>query len=181
MSDEPAFTYPVNVRTLAKLGRRERYIAETPVMVAIAAEYDLFGVSHFEATMLVQPWKSRGVRMEGTVRATVEQPCAATGEPLTQSVDEQFERLFVPEGSRLAKPQLDEAGEMVLDPEGDDAPEAFTGDSLDLAAVWLEHFGLGLDPFARADDVPKTQAAAAESRPSPFAALAALKVGKSDD
>ena len=64
---------------------------------------------------------------------------------------------------------------MILDPMGDDIPDTFIGDSLDLAGPWLETFALGIDPFARIDGAEFSNENIDSERESPFAALAALK------
>ncbi|MEL6750944.1 MAG: DUF177 domain-containing protein [Pseudomonadota bacterium] len=170
------FTQPVNVRTLPKKGRREAFSASTDEATAIAMLYDLDAVETFVCRAEIAPWKGRGVRVRGTVEASIVQPCAITAEPLHRKVNEEFEALYVPEGSRLARPDALVNGELVLDAEGADPPEVFTGDSLDMAEIWLEHFALGLDPFARADDAElEAPEPPTDDAPNPFAALAALK------
>ena len=175
MSELP-FSRPVNVRTLPKKGRRESFEANATEASAIAELYDLHAVETFTCRAEIAPWKGRGVRVRGRVDATTVQPCAITTDPLRRSISETFEALYVPEGSRLARPDALVDGELVLSAEGDDPPETFTGDSLDLAEIWLEHFALGLDPFARIEGATlDAEPLDAEENPSPFAALAALK------
>jgi uncharacterized metal-binding protein YceD (DUF177 family) len=177
MSEEQPFSHPVNVRTLPKKGRRERYEAPDSVCAKIAAAYDLIGVAVFAAKAEIAPWKGRGVRVRGEIIASLSQPCAATSEPLDVAMNETFEATYVPEGSRLTKPRLNEVGEMVLDAEGEDPPEVFTGDSLDLANIWLEQFALCLDPFARVEGASPLESITDDepAKENPFAALAALK------
>lgn len=177
MSQEQPFSHPVNVRTLPKKGRRERYEAPQAVRAGIAEAYDLISVTAFAARAEIVPWKGRGVRVQGEITADLTQPCAATSEPLDVAMSETFEATYVPEGSRLIKPQLNDMGEMVLNAEGEDPPEVFTGDSLDLAEIWLEQFALTLDPFARVEGASLPESAADEepANENPFAALAVLK------
>ena len=86
-------------------------------------------------------------------------------------INEAFETILVPANSKLAAPP---SPEMVLDAEGDDPPETFEGDTIDLAEVWMEFLALAIDPFPRAPgaELPET---ADDPKPSPFAALAALR------
>ncbi|MEL6504386.1 MAG: DUF177 domain-containing protein [Pseudomonadota bacterium] len=182
MEDEQRpFTLPINVRTLPKRGRVVNFEANADQAAAIATENDLVSVEAFTATATVQPWKGQGVAVTGRVQASVTQPCAVSAEAVADTVDEEVDMIFVPQDSKLAKPRLNEEGEWVLSVEGDDPPETFVGDSIDLATVWLEHFTLGLDPFLRApgasfDSAPEQ---AEQDKESPFAALAALKNGQS--
>lgn len=186
--DETAFTFPVNVRTLPRKGRHLKYSADEAARAKIAAAYDLEAVTSFEATCHISPWKRDGVKMEGRVKAAIVQPCAVTSEPLDNRVDEDVDMIFVPEGSKLARPRTNDEGEWVFDVEGDDLPDTFTGDSIDLAEVWLEFFAMGIDPFARKDGVDFAEGVGAKFAPdanlveseSPFAALAGLKTQNKD-
>ena len=172
--DQP-FTLPINVRTLPKKGQNVPYLADNDVRAHIAQTYDLISVESFKAHAVLAPWKRDGVEVRGTIDVQLTQPCAISGEPLSVRVQEDLEALFVPEGSRLSKPRKDDEGELIFDVEGDDLPDTFTGDSIDVAAVWLEFFGLGLDPFARIEGAELDVGLIDDPEDSPFAALAALK------
>ncbi|MEN0040558.1 MAG: DUF177 domain-containing protein [Pseudomonadota bacterium] len=174
MSDLP-FSHPVNIRTLPRRGRTETFTADEDQRAAIADDQDLIAVKSFNASAIVRPWKKDGVMIEGRVRAECVQLCAVTGDPLTSDIDEDFSAVFAPVGSKLLKPTLDSEGELVLDAEGEDPPEPFTVDSIDLAEVWLEFLSLGIDPFARIPGAELEQSEAQTGETSPFAALAALK------
>ena len=176
---ELPFSEPVNVRRLPKKGERLQLSLTDDVKKHLLSEYDLLGVDQFHCEAIVSPWKKNGVRVEGRVTAQLTQPCAVTGEPLQTKLDEFIEALFVPEGSKLALPRLDERGEIVLDAEGDDLPETFSGDSIDLAEIWMEFFALGYDPYARMDGVELDPDLVGDGeigeKASPFAVLEALK------
>lgn len=175
--NDRAFSYPLNVKTLPKKGARERYEAAGDVLDSLANSYDLDAVQSFTADAEISHWKARGFRISGQVDAVVVQPCAVSGEPLEVTISEPVDATYVPTGSPLAKPRLDNAGELIFDAEGADIPDEFDGTILDLADVWLEHFALGLDPFARAEgaEFDAETAGANDRTASPFAALAALK------
>ncbi len=176
MTDKP-FSHPINVKTLPRKGARERYEAPPEIRDAIASAYDVDAVSSFIASAEISHWKARGFRISGQVDALVIQPCAVTGEPLEVTVSEAVDATLVPTGSPLAKPRLDDAGELIFDAEGDDIPDEFDGTILDLADIWLEHFALGLDPFARAEgaEFESDTDEVNNGKASPFAVLAALK------
>ena len=176
IDDELPFSQPVRVRGLPSRGLYLTYEADDEVAERIARENDLISVADFIATARVKPWQRDGVRVSGKVSAKLVQPCAVTGEPLETSLDEPFEITFVPEDSRLAKPRRSEDSEWILDPEGDDVPDTFNGDTIDLAGLWLETFVLGLDPFARIDGAELPEAATNTVQDSPFAALEQLKL-----
>ena len=173
MSEGLPFEHTVNVRTLPRNGREERREANDKERAAIARHLGVESVKRakFEADVL--PWKRDGIRIAGHLSVDLVQACVVSLEPVPEAVDEPFEALLVPEGSRLATPEPASA-EMMLDADGDDAPETFEGDTIDLAAVWMEFLALAIEPFPRA---PGAELAVdeGEAKPSPFAALAALK------
>ncbi len=174
------FSVPVNVRRLPRKGVSQAYSATDEVALALARRFELIEVARFECEAIVTPWKKDGIKIVGSVKAAVVQPCAVSADPLEATVWEEIDAIYVPEGSRLARPKMNEEGEIVLDPEGDDLPETFAGDVLDLADVWLEFFALGLDPFARLEGASLAGSDADAGDPedagnSPFAALAQLK------
>lgn len=170
-----AFEYPFKVRKLARKGQHIRFSADADVCQRIARDYDLIEVKSFDVECKIMPWKSDGVEVSGTVKADVIQPCAVSAEPLPQRIREEIAFIFLPEGSRLLRPPRFEEQEMILDPMGEDVPETFSGDSLDLADPWLETFALGIDLFARIEGAEFSTDKLDSERESPFAALAALK------
>ncbi len=64
--------------------------------------------------------------MRGRIDAEIVQSCVVTLEPLTNSIAEEVDTIFVPKNSRLARIQLDDSGEMLLDAEGADSPEVLS-------------------------------------------------------
>lgn len=173
------FELKVNVRTLPNKGQLVRHTATEEERSEIAVSLGLIGVSVFEGDCHLTPWKRDGVKLSGTVKADIVQPCAVTLEPLDIQLVEPFELVFVPEGSKLARPPVDEDGEIVFDPEGDDLPDTFVGDAIDVASVWMEFMALGIDPFARKPGaelpVPDGANGSETGAASPFAVLSQLK------
>jgi uncharacterized metal-binding protein YceD (DUF177 family) len=98
-----------------------------------------------------------------------------TLEPVSSKIDESVEHIFVPEGSKLARMVTNEEGEIVLDPNGPDIPDQFTGDSIDVGATVAEFAALAIDPYPRKSDIEFTDTTEnepeEEKRPSPFAVL----------
>lgn len=142
-------SFEASVARLPKKGMPLKLEADSAQREALAREHDLSAVERFEADLLVTPWKRDGVKIVGSVRADIIQACVVTLEPIPSHVDEDVESVFLPEGSRLARPDRLEAGEMVLDAEGPDAPELFSGDTIDVGQLAEEFFALGVDPYPR--------------------------------
>lgn len=172
---EAAFSFEVKVRKLPGKGYRLNYVASAEVCRQLATDYDLTEVSSFAVEGNITPCNRQTLRFVGAVCAKIIQPCAITGDPLNQNIREEMDITFVQEGSRSARQQSLDGQEVVVDLLEEDLPEVYSGDSIDLAPIWLEHFVLGIDPFAHLDDavaeVPELQA----TDDSPFSVLRSLK------
>lgn len=151
--DESAIAFPVHVARLPKSGMRVTIEADAGQRAALAAAHDLLAVERFVARLEVTAWKKGGVRVAGRVEAGVVQECVVTLEPVSATVDEAVAATFLPEGSRLAVPVYSAEGEILLDPEGDDSPELFAGDTVNVGKLAEEFFALGIDPYPRKQGV----------------------------
>jgi uncharacterized metal-binding protein YceD (DUF177 family) len=172
------FSHLVSVARLPRSGMPLKLVATAKECAALAEAHDLLGVASFNANLLITSWRGEGVKVKGTILASITQECGITLEPLEAVVNNEFEATYVPEGSKLARVQTDENGEMLLDAEGPDAPETFVGESLDVGQVAEEFFELGINPYPRKDGATfdtVDEADEAPSNVSPFAKLAALR------
>jgi len=139
----------VNVARLPARGMPVTIEADSRQREALARVHSLLAVDRLDVELTVTAWKRGGVRIAGRVKAAIRQECIATLEPIHEIVDEEIAALFVPEGSKLALPRLSHEGEIVLDAEGDDAPETFSGDEIDVGQLAEEFFALGINPYPR--------------------------------
>ncbi len=173
----PETRHDVRVSRLAQAGHDVRVEWDEGQRRALASFLSVPAIESFVATVAVTPFGRGGAAVRGSIRAEIVQESIVTLEPVRQSVRDDVARTFLPEGSSLLRPSLDEAGEMELDPEGEDPPDPFTGDTVDLGAVLVEALALAIDPYPRAgseafeDRNPPPE----DEKVSPFAALAALK------
>lgn len=140
-------SFEVHVARLPQKGLPVVIEAAEPQRKALAAVHGLLSVEGYRAEMLVTAWKRNGVKISGRVVADITQSCVVTLEPVAAHIDEAVEGVFLPQDSKLAR--LDQDGEMLLDAEGPDSPEVFTGDTIDAGALAEELFGLALDPYPR--------------------------------
>ena len=159
-----------------------RIVREEPVTVEasekeraeIAEALDLLSLDSLTAELVVRPWKSEGVRVIGTVRAALTQACVVTLEPVASTVEEEFDVRLHPDAAAVSTP-----AQVEVDVEAADPPELLEGDTVDVGAIALEHFVLGIEPYPRIEgavfDIEDEDGAAEVDEPSPFAALAALK------
>ncbi|MFD1797614.1 DUF177 domain-containing protein [Paracoccus aurantiacus] len=138
---------------------------------AIAAEMELSDLPKLRFTGRVRARGSDEWVLDGTLRATVVQPCVVTLDPVTTPLEEQVSLVFSP---HVTTPEEDEI-EM-----GDETIEPL-GQWIDLGAIALEALALALPTHPRKDGAELPEAAAdddagaasAETR-KPFAGLADL-------
>lgn len=173
-SDAP-FSYLVKVGHISANAVQVRVEADERERAALARLWNVEAVNSLSAELQIARWKKDGVRIKGTVSGEIVQSCVVTLEPVVSRLDSELEQIFVPEGSKLARIVTDEAGEMVLDPDGPDLPEAFTGDTIDAGALVSEFAALAIDPYPKKDGVEFAGHlegdAVEDAKPSPFAVL----------
>ncbi|PWW03436.1 uncharacterized protein DUF177 involved in 23S rRNA accumulation [Hoeflea marina] len=178
MSEAP-FSHLVKVGRISSRPATVTLTADAADLRRLAATWSVPEVLEFTATLALSRWKRDGVRIKGHVAARILQECVVTLEPVETAVDEDFETIVVPEDSKLARMEPDSAGEIFLDPEGPDLPDTYAGDSVDIGAIAAEFAALGIDLYPRKPGVAFTSAVdepdPVERKPSPFAALKALK------
>jgi uncharacterized metal-binding protein YceD (DUF177 family) len=183
-SKDKSFSYPVHVQGLSSKPVLIHIEAGPDELQDMQERWGLIGLGPVTADVEVSRWKRDGVRIKGHVRADIVQSCIVTLEPIESGIDERFEALFVPENSKLARYDTDENGEMVFDPEGPDAPETFTGDTIDVGTVCEEFIVLAIDPYPRKEgakfETETENDIAPEEKSSPFAKLEGWKPAKRD-
>jgi uncharacterized metal-binding protein YceD (DUF177 family) len=174
-------SFSVNVATLPSSGYALSLRPNGQEREALAKAAGVTALHELEADIVLRRWRRDGVEIKGELRARAEQPCVVTLEPVFQDIREPLRATFLPEHSALAVPVERHDRELVLDPEGDDPPDTFEGDSIDVWPFILEMLMLAIDPFPRApgaelapaaDDAGEQPESAEES---PFAVLRALK------
>ncbi|WP_378942980.1 YceD family protein [Mesorhizobium sp. ANAO-SY3R2] len=142
-------SFPVNVARLPQKGQPVVVDADASQRAALAEAHGLLSVERYRADLVVTKWKRNGVKVSGRVEAEITQACIVTLEPVETKIDEDVEAVFLPEDSKLGREGFHVGGEILLDAEGPDSPETFSGDSIDVGALAEEFFGLGVDPYPR--------------------------------
>jgi uncharacterized metal-binding protein YceD (DUF177 family) len=125
-----------------------------------------------EAVFDLAPLAGDGVRVSGSVAASVEQSCVVTLEPVLNQVDEKVDLVLVRPGAApppRATVDVDATGEH-------DTPDILPDGVVDLGAIATEFLLLGIDPYPRKPEA-NFEAPQVDDDPAgrPFAALAALK------
>lgn len=145
-------SFDVTVARLPKNGMPVTIEANEGQRSALAEVHGLLSVEKFRADLMITGWKRNGIRVEGRVKADIVQACVVTLDPVPESIDEEFSAVFLPETSKLGRESFDIGGEILIDVEGPDSPETFSGDRIDVGALAEEHFGLAIDPYPRKKD-----------------------------
>lgn len=173
--EKPAFSYPVKVGNISANAVEVRLEAGPEELKALAQVWQVDAVHALTSTLQIGRWKKDGVRVRGRVEARIVQSCVVTLEPVETLIDEPVEAIFIPEGSKLARAVANDNAEMMLDPDGPDLPETFSGDTIDVGLVVAEHAALAIDPYPRKPDAvfgDRIESTAEDDvRPNPFAVL----------
>lgn len=171
----PPWSVPITVHEVSETGRRFELVADQNVRAAVAQAIGVQALPRLEATFDVTRHGRAGLRVAGQVSATVQQACVVTLEPVENTVEEAVDLLFTPPAA--ATPDDGAGTRKRVAP--DEAPEAMSGESVDLGSIATEFLTLGLDPYPRKPGVVFEAPATADEGAHPFAALAALKKGRS--
>ncbi len=154
-------------------GERMDLTADETERARIAERLRLESLSRMEAHVMLGRDGDR-VRAEGRVRASLEQSCVATGQPVAEHVDEPFEIVFVPE------PQDGRPDEEIELSEEECDTVFYDGSAIDLGTAIADSLALSINPYPRsaeADEALKEAGVLNEEQAGTFAALAALKKG----
>jgi uncharacterized metal-binding protein YceD (DUF177 family) len=148
------------IELIADQGERER----------IAERLGLRSLSRLDAHVTMEREKDR-IRARGRLRASLDQSCVATGEPVAGHVDEPFEIVFVPEPREGRSDQEIELGAVDCD------TVFYDGDAIDLGTAVADTLALSIDPYPRspnAEDALREAGVMSEAEAGPFGALAKL-------
>ncbi|MFP5433874.1 MAG: DUF177 domain-containing protein, partial [Alphaproteobacteria bacterium] len=108
----------------------------------------------------------------GRIRATLSQPCVATGLPVPEQIDSDFLLRFIVEGTDVI-----DSDELELDVEDCDTI-GYDGQIIDMGEAVAETMALVMAPYPRSPDADaylKEVGVLNEDQTGPFAALLALK------
>lgn len=145
--------------------------ADEAECTAIAERLGLLRLDRFDAHAVLSR-DGRKIRATGRIKASLEQSCVATGDPVPAHVDEPFDILFLPEPRTGRADEEIELGSQELDTMFHD------GSAIELGSAIVDSLALALDPYPRsagADAALKEAGVLSEEEAGPFAALAALK------
>ena len=151
-------------------GDRIDLTADAAARDQIAERLGLPGLDRLEAHAVLER-DGEEIRAKGRLRASLQQACVITGDPIAARIDEPFELLF------RSEPDVAPDEEIELSP--DDCDVVFhDGAAIDLGAAIADTLALAIDPYPRsagADAALKEAGILSEAEAGPFAALAKLK------
>ena len=152
-------------------GDRIDIVADEGECQAVADRLGLQSLDRLEAHAVLSRDGNR-ISATGRLKASLDQSCVATGDPVPAHIDEPFNLMFLPEPKAGGADEEIELGEADLDTIFHD------GSTIDLGGAIADTLALALDPYPRsagADAALKEAGVLTEEEASPFAALAALK------
>lgn len=130
---------------------------------ALASDLKLPAIRSLEGRFRVTS-SSRGIRVDGRVRAAILQTCVVTLDDFESTIDEEVEVDFAPPSEASAPVP----GEV-------DRPDEIVDGQIDLGSLTGEFLALGLDPYPKKPGASFDYDGGGDEPPSPFAALANLK------
>jgi uncharacterized metal-binding protein YceD (DUF177 family) len=136
---------------------------------ALAKRFGLVSIARLEAIVELTP-DGDAVLANGTLRASIVQSCAVSGDDLPVEIEEPLALRFVPETNQTEEEEIE-----LTEDELDEIP--FTDRSFDLGEAVAQSLALAIDPYAtgpQADEV-RARTLGNEGASGPFAALAKLK------
>lgn len=170
MSGTPEFSRVVRGEQVKRLTGETHIAASETERAALAKRFGLSALDRLEADYSLTE-DAGAILARGRLRATLAQPCIATGEPVPETIDTDFALRFVVEDSAA------EGEELELDAEDIDTI-GYDGQAIDMGEAVAETMALAMTPYPRspdADAVLKEAGVMTEEQASPFAALLGLK------
>ncbi len=182
MLPEPEFSRPFAVDKLGPQAAVVELGAKPAERQALARRFDLQALDALGAELRLERAGGGGlVRVTGRLRARGAQTCVVTLEPVPFALDQAVGLVFAP-ASDVA-----DQGEVVVEAEGEDAPEPIVDGTIDLGEAMAQTLAVALDPYPRApgaslersefgpDGENGTGEAEAATQEAPFAALRRLR------
>lgn len=177
MSDPARITLrdaTVRLDSMPVAGRDIVVVPDADERAAIARQLEVTSLNRLEVKLHAVRFRG-GIRVTGRLTAEVTQPSVVTTEPLTQSISEPIDRIFLPGGEKeFAGPAN---AEIFVDLEGEDMPDHFEGNEADLSDLIIETLALSIDLYPREPGASLEDTGFEPDRDgsSPFDVLKALK------
>jgi len=176
---EPEFRLRIAAKDVPPTGAQIAFEADAKTRAALARRFGILELQVLRGTARIRPFRKHGLILDCRFEAQLTQSCVVTLDPVPQRIDENFTRRWMP--AHLIEPDgIADGREILVEAEGDDAPEPMENGAIDIGEAVAEALALAIEPYPRRPDAaynpsPEASAAAAEERPNPFAVLEKLK------
>ena len=167
----PEFSRPIKVDQIGRLAGSVHIAAKTDERMALMRRFGLIALDRLEADYGLSE-DNGAIVARGRIRATLSQPCVATGLPVPEQIDSDFLLRFIVEGTDVI-----DSDELELDVEDCDTI-GYDGQVIDMGEAVAETMALVMAPYPRSPDADaylKEVGVLNEDQTGPFAALLALK------
>ena len=167
----PEFSRPIKVDQIGRLAGNLHIAAKAEERMALMRRFGLLALDRLEADYGIGE-DNGAIVARGRIRATLSQPCVATGLPVPEQIDSDFLLRFIVEGT-------DVVGSDELELDGEDCDTiGYDGQIIDMGEAVAETMALVMAPYPRSPDADaylKEVGVLNEDQTGPFAALLALK------
>lgn len=177
-TSELPWSVPVRADGVPEGGRHVVIHADRATRDALARAAGLLDLARLDATFDLTRYGKGGLRVAGTVSASLRQACVVTLDPLDSEIEEAVDVTFVP--GQDAANDADSALSLDVAAAAPEPPEPLVDGIVDLGAVATEFLLLAIDPYPRKPGAVFATPAAESTSEHPFAALAALQKGRRD-
>jgi uncharacterized metal-binding protein YceD (DUF177 family) len=167
----PEFSRPIKVDQIGRLAGNVHIAAKAEERMALMRRFGLLALDRLEADYGIGE-ENGAIVARGRIRATLSQPCVATGLPVPEQIDSDFLLRFIVEGTDVV-----DSDELELDVEDCDTI-GYDGQIIDMGEAVAETMALVMAPYPRSPDADaylKEVGVLNEDQTGPFAALLALK------
>ena len=169
----PEFSRIVRLDEIARLEWPATITADDAERAAIASRFSFASLNQLEAEYSIER-EGKDIVATGRVRAALTQPCIATGEPVAETISEEFLIRFIPETEQQSGADDEE---IELDAEECDIL-TYSGNRINIGEAIAETLALAVNPYPRSEVAAvylREAGVLTEEQAGPFAALAALK------
>ncbi len=172
-----AFSRIIRVDSIPEEGQTVALEATAAERKALADLHELPSIEALTASLTLEPAPRGAVRVTGAVHARLTQICVVSLDPFPATIDEEIDVRFVPraEGTGQARRTREPPASSMAE---EDEPDPIIDGRIDLGALAVEFFSLGLDPYPRKPGTVFEPPPDGQENVSPFSALAERK--KSD-
>jgi uncharacterized metal-binding protein YceD (DUF177 family) len=171
----PEFSRPLDVAAVPPHGIKQKMDADEAERSALASRLGLAGLTGLHAELLIEPWREDGLKITGTLTASVIQTCVVTADDFDSRLADDFTRWFSSDDA------VSDGSELFVDPLAEDEPDVIVDGTIDLGEVVAEQLALILDPYPRkpgAEFEASHDDGADAGKVTPFAALEKLRTSK---